>query len=180
MRRTTVMPQSGCRPAMRFILALRSSVPCSATRALAYWITSSARPRRLGGTGRGGQRLELTPVGRPGGYDLRLGSHPRSPSRYLGCLTFSHWIALRDRDRMARSECHLLKGAAILAKRDLAFGAAVQVVKHRFRYPATRQRPQILDADDTRGCDLLGRPRHLQLRVLESFKTGPPIAPPPT
>src|SRR6267143_1916158 len=69
-------------------------------------------------------------------------------------------IALRDRDCMARSECHILKRAAILAKRYLAFRAAVQIVKHGFRHPATRQRSQILDANDTGGCYLAGRPRH--------------------
>ena len=40
-------------------------------------------------------------------------------------------LAIRNRNRMARPECHILKGAAILAKRDLAPGAAVQIVKHR-------------------------------------------------
>ncbi len=70
-------------------------------------------------------------------------------------------IALRDRDRMARSERHLLERAAILSKRDLAFGAAVQIVKHGFRHPATRHRSQIIDAKDTGGCYLAGRPRHL-------------------
>ena len=49
MRRTSVIPQSGCRPAMRFILALLSSVSRSAKWASAYWITSSARRRSDGG-----------------------------------------------------------------------------------------------------------------------------------
>jgi hypothetical protein len=49
---------------------------------------------------------------------------------------------------MARPECHILKGAAILAKRNLALGPAVQIVKNGFRHSATRQRPEILDANN--------------------------------
>src|SRR5260370_38319077 len=52
-------------------------------------------------------------------------------------------------------------------------------VRRGRRHPATRQGPKILDAADTVGCYLAGRPRHLHFQFLESFKTGPPLAPPP-
>jgi hypothetical protein len=58
---------------------------------------------------------------------------------------------------MTRPECYILKDAAILAKRDLALGTAVQIIKNSFRHSATRQGPEILDTNDPGGCDLAGR-----------------------
>src|SRR5260370_1221408 len=69
-------------------------------------------------------------------------------------------IAIRNRDRMAGPECHVFKGATILAKRNLAFGAAVQIVKNGFRHSSTRQRPEILDANNPGGCYFAGRSSH--------------------
>ena len=36
---------------------------------------------------------------------------------------------LRERDRVARPERHVLEGAAVLAERDLPFGASVEIVE---------------------------------------------------
>jgi hypothetical protein len=47
-------------------------------------------------------------------------------------------VAIGKRDCVARTECDVLKGAAILAERDLAFGASVEVVEHRPGHSATR------------------------------------------
>src|SRR5260370_5410893 len=60
MRRTTVMPQSGCTPAMRFIVALLSSV------------TPIGLPRRLRGPWRA---LRYIGIGAPGGVRA-LGAAP--------------------------------------------------------------------------------------------------------
>src|SRR5438477_8775267 len=74
---------------------------------------------------------------------------------------------------MARPECHILKGAAILAKRNLALGAAVQIVKNGFRHSATRQRPEILDANNPGGCDFAGRSRsHFKSRSMRPENLG--------
>ena len=37
---------------------------------------------------------------------------------------------------LPRTECHIFERAAILAQRDLALGAAVEVIKHRVRQAA--------------------------------------------
>src|SRR5213596_2643591 len=74
---------------------------------------------------------------------------------------------------MARPECHILKGAAILAKRNLALGTAVQIVKNCFRHSATRQRPEILDANNPGGCDFAGRSRsHFKSRSMRPENLG--------
>jgi hypothetical protein len=39
-------------------------------------------------------------------------------------------VATRDCNRMPRTKCDVVEYPAILAERDLAFGAAVQIVKH--------------------------------------------------
>src|SRR2546422_6908566 len=39
------------------------------------------------------------------------------------------------------------------------FRSAVQIVKNCFRHSATRQRPEILDANNPGGCDFAGRSR---------------------
>src|SRR5258708_17251856 len=53
-------------------------------------------------------------------------------------------------------------------------------VRRGRRHPATRKGPKILDADDTGGCYLAGRTRLLIFQFMESFKTGTPMATPPT
>ena len=62
-------------------------------------------------------------------------------------------VAIRKRDRVTRPECHVLKGAAILSKRHLAFGASVEIVEHGLGHSATCQRPEILHADHPWGRD---------------------------
>ena len=44
-----------------------------------------------------------------------------------------------------------LEGAAILAQRDLPFGAAIDVIEHRARQPPSRRAPEILDVHNPRG-----------------------------
>ena len=63
-------------------------------------------------------------------------------------------IAIGHRYRMTRPECDVIKDPAVLSQRDLAIGAAVQVIKHRFGQSAPRQGPEIMYTDDPRGCHL--------------------------
>jgi hypothetical protein len=56
-------------------------------------------------------------------------------------------VALRHGDRVARPERDVLEDAAVLAERDLAFGASVQIVKNGPGQSATRDRPEIFDTD---------------------------------
>jgi hypothetical protein len=65
--------------------------------------------------------------------------------------------------RMTWPERHVLKDAAILSERDLAFGAAIEIVENPFRNSATRHRPEILDANDAGRCYSARRPsRHIR------------------
>ena len=61
-------------------------------------------------------------------------------------------------------EGDLLEGAAILAERDLAFGAAVEIVEHGPGQSTTRDWPEILYADNPRGGDLAARSSHRPFR----------------
>ena len=56
--------------------------------------------------------------------------------------------------RMPRPERDVIKDPAVLSKRDLAIGATVQVIKHRFGQSAPRQGPEIMHTDNPRGCHL--------------------------
>ena len=48
---------------------------------------------------------------------------------------------------MPRPEGDVLEGAAVLAERDLAFRASVEIVEDGAGHAAARQGPQILDGD---------------------------------
>jgi hypothetical protein len=73
-------------------------------------------------------------------------------------------IAISKGHCVPRPESDVLKHAAIFPQRDFALGTPVQVVEHRFRHSVTCERPEILDADDTRGCDGAGCFAHLHFR----------------
>jgi hypothetical protein len=51
---------------------------------------------------------------------------------------------------MTRPEGDILKDAAAFAQRDLAFSAAVQIVKYGARYAALGALPQVGDIDGAR------------------------------
>ena len=59
-------------------------------------------------------------------------------------------VALRQRDGVARPEGHVLERAAVLAKRDLAFRASVEIVEDGAGHATAGQGPEIFDADDPR------------------------------
>ena len=63
-------------------------------------------------------------------------SHPRTLTRV------SH---LRRRDSVARPEKNLFPRAAVLAQRDFAIGAAIDVIEDGARKAAPRELPQIVD-----------------------------------
>src|SRR5216683_4524155 len=67
-------------------------------------------------------------------------------------------IAMGNGNRMTWPERHVLKDAAILSERDLAFGAAIEIVEDPFRNSATRHRPEIVDANDAGRCYSARRP----------------------
>ena len=73
-------------------------------------------------------------------------------------------VARRHRHRLAGAKRQVVEGPAVLAKRHLAIGAAVDVVEHRTGHPPARERPQIVDADDARRGDAAFGSRHASLR----------------
>src|SRR5579862_772154 len=54
---------------------------------------------------------------------------------------------------MTRPEGDLLEGAAVLAQRDFAVGAAVQVVEHHPGHAALGHAAQVFDLDYARRCN---------------------------
>jgi hypothetical protein len=62
-------------------------------------------------------------------------------------------IALWHRNALARPERHRLKGTAVLVKRHLAFGAAVDVIEHDARQSTPGKLSQVVDADDVWSCN---------------------------
>jgi len=57
-------------------------------------------------------------------------------------------IAIRKGDCVPRPESYVVEDPAILAKRDLALGAAVEIIEHRSRQSLARDRPEIVDANN--------------------------------
>jgi len=57
-------------------------------------------------------------------------------------------IALGDGYGVTRAQGDIFEYAAVLAQRDFALGAAVEIVEDNFGEAATRQRPEVMDADD--------------------------------
>jgi hypothetical protein len=56
-------------------------------------------------------------------------------------------VAIADGDRMAGAESDVLIDAAIFAKSDLAFGAAVEVIKNRSGHAALGEGAEVCNAD---------------------------------
>ena len=96
----------------------------------------------------------------PGGARFPIGMHQAAVAhrrqqrgeRYVEAQDACPHLALGHRDRMTRPERDVIKDPAVLAQRDLAIRAAVQVIKHRFGQSTPRQGPEILHTDDPRGC----------------------------
>jgi hypothetical protein len=63
-------------------------------------------------------------------------------------------------DCVARTKGDILIDAAIFAERNLAFGAAIEVIEDRSGQAALGEGPKISDADDARRGDGTGRSSH--------------------
>jgi hypothetical protein len=72
--------------------------------------------------------------------------------------------AIWDRDRMAGPEGDVVVKAAIFTESDFAFGAAVEIVEHRFGHPAASHSAKIVDADNPGRGNGAGGSRHLQFQ----------------
>ena len=86
-------------------------------------------------------------------------------------------VARGSRDGTPRAEYHRVECAAVLAERDLAVRAAIDVIEHDARQAAFGEPPQIGDVDDARGLEgsghvsywfaPAGAGRHLRLSSVE-------------
>src|SRR5579863_5315097 len=61
---------------------------------------------------------------------------------------------------MPRAKSDVAKHSAVLAQSDFPFGAAIQVIEHRFRHPLARDRTKILDANNSGRSHCAGRSSH--------------------
>ncbi len=64
----------------------------------------------------------------------------------------------RNGDALARAECHAFERTAVLPKRDLAFGSAVDIVENHAGKTTFSEAPQVADIDDVRRR----KPRHIR------------------
>jgi hypothetical protein len=60
-------------------------------------------------------------------------------------------VASTDGHRAAGTEQNIAKYPAVFRQRKLGFGAPIQIIENRLRKPASRQKAQVLDIDNSRG-----------------------------
>ena len=64
---------------------------------------------------------------------------------------------------MTRTKGHVIENSAILAQRDFAFGAAIEIIKNRLWNALTRDGTKIFDADNSGGSYRACASSHLQM-----------------
>jgi hypothetical protein len=62
-------------------------------------------------------------------------------------------IDLSDSDSLPRPKDHVVEYTAVLAKRDLPFCRAVEVIEDRLRQSPAGKPSKVFDVDDARVCD---------------------------
>jgi hypothetical protein len=69
-------------------------------------------------------------------------------------------LASRNGDTLPRAKCHAFERTAVLTKRDLAFGSAVDVIEHYAWKATLSEAAQVADIDDVRSR----KPRHVRVQ----------------
>jgi hypothetical protein len=73
---------------------------------------------------------------------------------------------------MTRAKGDVLESTAVLAERNLAFRATIQIVENRLWQSAARNRPKIFDADHAGRRDCTGCSGHRRFQYARFLKTG--------
>src|SRR6185369_17954227 len=125
-------------------------IPERTARAFADFFESSARKRGQDVARAGGARFTrgvdlASRIEHAAEADRSEHEGKRQRSSKHGCAQ----IARRDRHTLARPERHIAKGANVLLKRDLVFGAAVDVREDDGWQAPLREPPEVFDVDDT-------------------------------
>src|SRR5439155_11219816 len=82
-------------------------------------------------------------------------------------------VALRNRDRVAGTEDHLVEDPTVLLQRELGIGAAIDVVEHRSRQPALGQAPEVADVENAWRIDLPRYQREVRAALRACASVGP-------
>src|SRR6266446_6579380 len=73
---------------------------------------------------------------------------------------------------MPWSKSNVVKNPAIFPQCDFALGAAVEVIKDRFRNPLPRDRAEVFDAHNPGRRYRTGGSRHLQIPIFRNLEAG--------